>query len=127
MANTAGYTPGVCNIGRAEIRLRRSMGLLTAAITLAMLLWIALAGGPAWLRWLTFVPATAAAQGLLQAYLGFCTGYGLRGVFNMGDRAGQAKPVVDPRALAADRRKALLIIVASAAIGGVVTALAWLL
>lgn len=125
MANTAGYTPGVCNIGRAEIRVRRAMGLLAGAITLGLLLWIATAGGPAWLRLITFLPAAAAAQGLLQAQMGFCMGYGLRGVFNMGDRAGQTKQVADAAALAADRRKALSIVLYSALIAAAVTALAW--
>lgn len=123
----SGYQPGVCNIGAAEVRVRRSMGLFTATITLVLLLIIFFSNAPDWLRWLVFIPAAASAQGLLQAGLGFCTGYGMRGMFNMGDRAGQTKVVVDPQALAADRRKALLITFGAAVIGAVVTGLAWLL
>ncbi len=128
MANTVSYTPGVCNIGRAEIQTRRRMGWAATAVTVALLLVIALWGGaPTWLRWVVFVPAAGAAQGLLQAALGFCTGYGMRGVFNVGDQVGQTETIVDPQALAADRRKALLITLASAAIGLVAVGLAWLL
>jgi hypothetical protein len=62
------------------------------------------------------VPAAGAASGYLQARERFCADFGWRGVYNF-DRRGQEQPVAGDDALAQDRRKALRIAAASAAIG----------
>jgi len=62
------------------------------------------------------VPAAGAASGYLQARERFCADFGWRGVYNF-DRRGQEQPVAGDQALAQDRRKAMRIAAASAAIG----------
>ena len=110
------YVPGSCNIGPAEIALRRRAGhagLVVAAALGAALLRSDLPR--AW-RLTLAVPAAGAASGYLQARERFCADFGWRGVYNF-DRRGQEQPVAGDDALAQDRRKAMRIAAASAAIG----------
>ncbi|HEX6655165.1 MAG TPA: hypothetical protein VF153_03030, partial [Candidatus Limnocylindria bacterium] len=114
---------GRCNIGPAEITRRRRLGHAAALVTLVAFAALLLLSAPAWTRLLLFLPAAGAAAGYLQAALHFCADYGWRGVFNFG-RAGHHRTtaVAGADARRADRRMALFIASASAAIG-VLTAL----
>jgi hypothetical protein len=117
------YQAGACNIGPAEIAARRRFGHAGAAVTAGLLALLLLTGAPAVLRVVLFLPAAGAAAGYLQAATHFCADYGWRGVFNLGTELRRTSRVEDPAARAADRRKAALIGVASAAIGLAVVAL----
>ena len=107
------YAPGACNIGPDEIARRRRAAIVGAAATLALgaalLLLGAAPGDPA--RLAVALPLTGAAIGWIQARRRFCMAYGLVGTFNLGPvgRDGALTRVVDPAALAADRRAALAI------------------
>lgn len=117
MATSTTYTPGVCNIGAAEIKKRAQSGWMGLIVT--VVLWgafIILSTPPAW-RLLLFFPATMAASGFLQASLHFCAGFGLKGVYNVVKPAGQTETVEQQEMRAKDRRKALQIVVGSALIG----------
>jgi hypothetical protein len=59
-------------------------------------------------RLLIALPLTGAAIGWIQARRRFCMAYGLAGTFNLG-KIGEMSRVTDQRALAADRRTALII------------------
>ena len=110
------YVPGSCNIGPAEIALRRRAGHVGLAVTAtlaAALLRSEL--HPAW-RLLLAVPAAGAASGYLQARQRFCANYGFRGLYNF-DRRGHEQPVVGDQAQAQDLRRARQIAGTSAAIG----------
>lgn len=101
------YQPGTCNIGPAEIAARRRSGHAGVAVTLLLLATlIVLDADPAW-RLALAVPAAGAAMGYLQAALRFCAGYGLRGVFNLGDRLRATTEVTDAASRAVDRRRSL--------------------
>ncbi len=121
----AEYTSGRCNIGPSEIARRRNFGHAAALVTLAAFAVLVLLSAPAWIRLLLFFPAAGAAAGYLQAALHFCADYGWRGVFNFG-RAGHHRTttVAEADARRADRRMALFIGGASAAVGVLVTLLA---
>ena len=122
------YRAGACNIGPAEIARRRWTGHAGSAVTLAAAAVLIGADAAAWLRLGLFVPASVAAAGYLQAATRFCADYGWRGVFNFGQAGhGNASRVADRQARAADRRKALGIMGASAAMGLAVTLLALVL
>lgn len=110
------YQPGACNIGPEEIRTRWIAGVagFTAAALLAAVL-IAV-DAPTAVRWLVALPMIGGFVGILQAQLRFCANYGLRGMRNFGP-LGRAESIVESEARAADRRKALLIIGASTALG----------
>ena len=121
------YVPGICNIGKAEIKMRRALGWLGAVLCVA--LWIAFAVlevAPAW-RLTLFLPAFLAAMGHLQAAWHFCAKFGLGGVFNFGPSIGQTDTVEQAEFRRQDRRRALQIIGLSTLIGIVVAAAAYLM
>lgn len=120
------YVPGTCNIGPAEIAMRRRVGhagLVATAVLAAVLLLLDAA--PAW-RLTLGLPAALAAAGYLQAWLRFCADFGWRGVYNFG-ALGQQERVAAEEARAQDRRRALLVGAASGAIGLAVALLSLLL
>ena len=120
------YQPGVCNIGPAEIARRRRAGhtgLIATVVAFAILLIV---GAPPIARLVLIVPAAVSASGYLQAWLKFCAGFGSAGVFNFGE-VGTTEHVVDDKAKALDRARAMRIGLASFAIGGVVGVAAVLL
>jgi hypothetical protein len=110
------YVPGRCNIGPAEIALRRRFGHAGLVVTAALGAALLRSDLPRAWRLTLAVPAAGAASGYLQARERFCADFGWRGVYNF-DRRGQEQPVAGDDALAQDRRKALGIAAASAAIG----------
>ena len=119
------YVPGVCNIGPAEIALRRRFGWIGLGVT--ALLWAALAllgANPYW-RLTTALPAMLAAIGFLQAHLHFCAGFGLRGLKNFGPQAGKGDTVLQAEFRKQDRSRALQIIAYSIVLGAVVAVVAY--
>ena len=120
------YRPGVCNIGRDEIRRRRMAGHVGAVATVALFGVLVAIDAPSWTRLLLVAPAAVAASGYIQARLKFCAGYGQLGVFNFGTR-GDTTVVADERARALDRRRARQISAWSFVIGAAVAVLAVLL
>jgi hypothetical protein len=110
------YVPGSCNIGPAEIALRRRAGHAGVVVTAALGAALLRSDLPRAWRLTLAVPAAGAASGYLQAHERFCADFGWRGVYNF-DRRGQEQPVAGDDALAQDRRKAMRIAAASAAIG----------
>ena len=110
------YVPGSCNIGPAEIALRRRAGHAGLVVTAALGAALVRSDLPRAWRLTLAVPAAGAASGYLQARERFCADFGWRGVYNF-DRRGREQPVAGDRALAQDRRKALRIAAASAAVG----------
>jgi hypothetical protein len=119
------YIPGVCNIGKAEMRKRFVIGLsATIACILFWGLCIVLQIAPTW-RLLLFFPATVAAIGFLQYAMHFCARFGLGGVFNFGPNVGRADTVEQAEFRRQDRLKALEIIGLSLLIGAAVAAAAY--
>jgi len=120
------YAPGTCNIGPDEIARRRKAavaGLIaTIALGVALLLIGSTPGSTE--RLLVALPLTGAAIGWIQARRRFCMAYGLAGTFNLG-KIGEMQRVSDERALAADRRTAVIIAAQGLALG-LVGALAFL-
>ena len=110
------YVPGSCNIGPAEIALRRRAGHAGVAATAALAAALLRSGlHPAW-RLTLAVPAAGAAAGYLQARQRFCADFGFRGVHNF-DRPGRRQAVGGDQARAEDRRQAVRIAATSAAVG----------
>lgn len=110
------YAPGTCNIGPAEIAIRRRAGHAGLAVTAALAAALVRSHRhPAW-RLALAVPAAGAASGYLQARQRFCANFGFRGVYNF-DTRGHEQRVITAQAQAQDRRRALRITATSAAIG----------
>lgn len=120
------YAPGTCNIGPDEIARRRKAAVAGLIATIALgvaLLSIGSTPGSTE-RLLVALPLTGAAIGWIQARRRFCMAYGLAGTFNLG-KIGEMQRVSDERALAADRRTAVIIAAQGLALG-LVGALAFL-
>ena len=121
------YIPGVCNIGKAEIRVRALSGWAGLGATAA--LWAILAlvhAGQPW-RLFIFFPASLAASGYFQAAFHFCAGFGMKGVFNFGPEAGKTDTVIQAEFRKKDREKALLILFLSALTGAALAIAAYLI
>lgn len=121
------YIPGVCNIGKAEIRTRTIMAW--GALVLTVVLWgglIATKSPPAW-RLSVFGPAMFAAMGFLQAWWHFCAAFGFGGVFNFGPSVGKTDTVEQAEARREDRLTALKIVGLATVISAAVAATAYFL
>ncbi|MBC7459470.1 hypothetical protein H7200_02015 [Candidatus Saccharibacteria bacterium] len=125
MAKTTGsstYVPGVCNIGPAERRMRRLVGIFGSIATVITFVLLLVSDAHwAW-RLILIIPATMAATGFLQDRLHFCVGFGMQGLFNVINSAGVTNNVELEEFRQQDRRKAISILSYSFAIGLVVTA-----
>ena len=119
------YIPGVCNIGPAEIRMRRASGIFGLFVALAMFGLFYVVPVEPLLRLFIFVPAVLAASGFLQAQLHFCARFGMQGLFNFGDDIRHQESVDQAEYRRKDQRKAITIIAGSAAIGLVVALVAY--
>jgi hypothetical protein len=120
------YIPGVCNIGPAEIRMRKRLGwwgLLITIVLWALLVWL---GAPAAWRLVLFIPVFFSANGFLQGFMHFCAGFGMRGVFNFGPAVGKTDTVSQAEFRAKDRKKAQQIFIYAALIGIAVALIAFL-
>ncbi|MGD0018100.1 MAG: hypothetical protein ABSD62_02500 [Candidatus Limnocylindrales bacterium] len=124
--NVGDYSPGVCNIGPAEIARRRMAGHIGLLVSAAVLAGLVAVGAPHWTRLILVLPAGGSASGYLQAWFHFCAGFGSRGIYNFGS-LGTVQDVADPEARALDRAKSLRIGVGSLAIGAGVAIVAALL
>ena len=110
------YVPGACNIGPAEIALRRRVGHVGLAVTATLATALLRSNlHPAW-RLTLALPAAGAAAGYLQARHRFCANYGFRGLYNF-DTRGHEQPVPAPDTQTEDRRRARQITATSTAIG----------
>lgn len=119
----SGYLPGVCNIGSREIMRRRAVGI--AALVFALISGYTLYAADDLTksaRWGVFFPLFVSAIGFIQARNKFCLAYGLAGTFNFG-KIGDMERVFDAESKKTDRRKALAILIQSAIIAGVTTAI----
>lgn len=117
------YVPGACNIGAREIMRRRAVGI--AALVFALISGYTLFAADDLARsarWGIFFPLFVSAIGFIQARNKFCMAYGLAGTFNFG-KIGDMERVFDAESKMIDRRKALSIVVQSALIAGLATAL----
>ena len=110
------YTPGVCNIGGAEIARRRNLGWIMLIITIALLAVMIWYKVNTWWRILVFFPAMVSASGFLQARLHFCSGFANKGVFNFG-APGTVQQVTDEASREKDRRRGNQISLYAAIIG----------
>ncbi len=121
------YIPGVCNIGPAEIKLRKLYGTIGLYVTVILFAVFMVVGVSSPWRLFIFIPATVSATGYLQAKFHFCVGFGTRGLFNMGTSLVTPEAVEKAEYRRKDQRKALTIAGLSALIGAVVTLVVFLL
>ncbi len=120
------YLPGKCNIGIREIRRRQLIGGIGLFLTISTIFGFANHHSSRMARFSTFLPALVMSIGYLQARKKFCLAFGLSGLFNFG-KLGSTKRVasIDDRKI--DRDAAIRLLIQSAAMAALVTALVFLL
>lgn len=121
------YIPGVCNIGPAEIRQRRAVGIAGLVASAALLAYFYIVAVPDVLRLLIIIPAFAGAMGFLQAQLHFCAKYGMSGLFNVSNDVQQTDSVDQAEFRRKDRQKALTILTFSLIVAWAIALLAYFL
>lgn len=118
----SGYVPGACNIGSREIMRRRAVGIAALVFAVISGYTLLMADDLAKsARWGIFFPLLVSAIGFIQARSKFCLAYGLAGTFNFG-KIGDMERVFDADSKKSDRKKALSILMQSAIIAFVLTA-----
>lgn len=118
------YTPGVCNIGDAEIRRRRNSGTFGLIGFLVVLIALVATGASSTWYLLLFLPAFAAASGYVQAAYRFCYYFGFSSLFNFG-ALGEQNRIDDDGARQRDRAKAIRVLATTALIAAGVTLIAY--
>lgn len=116
----AEYQPGVCNIGRAERRVRYGLGAASFVLAAGLVLAVPLVRLPRWTLLLTALPLFGGFIGYYQGREGFCVRFALAGVHNMSDRLSEHDRVSDADANRRDRRRARSLTVRAGAAAAVV-------
>jgi hypothetical protein len=120
------YHSGQCNIGRREIRKRRLLALIGAALTLFLSVGLVATKAARVDRISVLIPALIFALGLVQSAKRFCVAYGALGVYHF-DADIKAVAVEDRAARRKDRNTALVIFLQSLVIAALVTLIVLLL
>jgi len=118
----AEYQPGVCNIGAEQRRARRLSGIGSFGLAAAIVLAVALAVLPARALWATALFVFGGWVGLVQDYYGFCVAFGALARYDLSGSGGTTGAVDEAEAVAADRKRALQILVVAAGLAVVTTA-----
>jgi hypothetical protein len=103
------YIPGICNIGKGEIKRRQFVALLGLFLSIFALLTLISIDAPSSSRIGIFFPLMMASVGYIQSRSKFCLAYGFAGTFNVG-KMGDLSRVASPEDRAADRKTALTIL-----------------
>ena len=99
------YIPGVCNIGKEEVKRRKNATIFSAVLCIAVIMLLKwLQAAPEWKLGL-FVPAVFLGITFQQWYFKFCVAYGIKGMFNF-QNIGEHFNIVDKESLRQDRIKA---------------------
>jgi hypothetical protein len=120
------YIPGSCNIGKGEIRRRQLVALIGIFLTFSSATALLATNQSRTNRLSIFIPALIFSIGFVQARSKFCLAYGLAGTFNF-ERLGKISRVQSKQDRKADRKTAIIILLKSAALAALITALFFIL
>jgi len=115
------YIPGTCNIGKGEIRQRQIVALFGIFLTIFSATALLATDQSRTSRLSLFVPALVFSIGFVQSRSKFCLAYGLAGTFNF-ERLGKITKVQSAEDRKADRKTAIVIVLKSAALAVIITA-----
>lgn len=116
----AEYIPGVCNVGKSEIRQRKLVGLVGLFFSVSSLIGLVAIGAARELRLGIFLPLMIASIGFVQVRSKFCLAYGFAGTFNLG-KLGEISRISDPINRRADRATAFKILLKSFLLASIAT------
>ena len=120
------YVAGSCNIGKGEIRRRQLVALLGIFLTISSATALLATDQSRSSRISIFVPALVFSVGFVQSRSKFCLAYGLAGTFNF-ERLGKISRVASVEDRKADRKTAIVILLKSAALAALITAVFFVL
>jgi hypothetical protein len=120
------YIPGTCNIGKGEIRRRQLVALFGIFLTVSSATALLATDQTRSSRLSIFVPALVFSIGFVQSRSKFCLAYGLAGTFNF-ERLGKISKVQSAEDRKADRKTAIAILLKSAALAALITAVFFVL
>jgi hypothetical protein len=120
------YVAGSCNIGKGEIRRRQIVALFGIFLTISSATALLATDQSRSSRFSVFIPALVFSIGFVQSRSKFCLAYGLAGTFNF-DRLGKISRVQSAQDRKADRKTAILILLKSAALAALITAVFFVL
>ena len=120
------YIPGTCNIGKGEIRQRQVVALFGIFLTISSATALLATDQSRTSRLSIFIPALVFSIGFVQSRSKFCLAYGLAGTFNF-ERLGKITKVQSAEDRKADRKTAIAILLKSAALAALITAVFFVL
>jgi hypothetical protein len=120
------YVAGSCNIGKGEIRRRQIVALFGIFLTISSATALLATDQSRSSRFSIFIPALVFSIGFVQSRSKFCLAYGLAGTFNF-DRLGKISRVQSAQDRKADRKTAIVILLKSAALAALITAVFFVL
>jgi hypothetical protein len=120
------YVAGSCNIGKGEIRRRQIVALFGLFLTISSATALLATDQSRSSRFSIFLPALVFSIGFVQSRSKFCLAYGLAGTFNF-DRLGKISKVQSAQDRKADRKTAIMIMLKSAALAALITAVFFVL
>jgi hypothetical protein len=120
------YIPGTCNIGKGEIRQRQVVALFGIFLTISSATALLATDQSRTSRISIFIPALVFSIGFVQSRSKFCLAYGLAGTFNF-ERLGKITKVQSAEDRKADRKTAIAILLKSAALAALITAVFFVL
>ena len=120
------YIPGTCNIGKGEIRQRQVVALFGIFLTVSSATALLATDQSRASRISIFIPALVFSIGFVQSRSKFCLAYGLAGTFNF-ERLGKISKVQSAEDRKADRKTAIAILLKSAALAALITAVFFVL
>jgi hypothetical protein len=104
-----GYQPGICNIGKNEIRKRYGLAAVAFVITAIVVYAILSFNWPHWTLLISFIPLVMAFEGFYQGYFHFCAGFAAKGMYDLTGSGGSKEKVTDPGFHKEDMKKAMRI------------------
>ena len=120
------YISGTCNIGKGEIRQRQIVALFGIFLTIFSATALLATDQSRTSRLSLFVPALVFSIGFVHSRSKFCLAYGLAGTFNF-ERLGKITKVQSAEDRKADRKTAISILLKSAALAALITAVFFVL
>ena len=120
------YISGSCNIGKDEIKRRKTVAAIGAVATILGAISIINKYESNYPRLWLFIPAMVFATGWIQSKKKFCLAYGFMGVFNFGE-AGKAQKVRSQDERDADRATSISILTQAIVLAFAITGLIYFL
>jgi hypothetical protein len=100
------YKPGVCNIGKNEIKKRYALAVVAFIISALVAYSVLLLNWPRLTLFISFIPLVMCFEGFYQGYFKFCAGFAAAGKYDFTGSGNSKNKVADQESHKKDLRKA---------------------